>query len=54
MKTLGNFLVTPPKHLPYFQAIFDSPPPPFIAMLKNDDPPPPPLKITIAPPLGKL
>jgi hypothetical protein len=49
MKTLGNFLVTPPKHLPYFQAIFDSPP--FIAMLKNDDPP---LKITIAPPLGKL
>ena len=38
MKTLGNFLVTPPKHLPYFQAIFDSPP--FIAMLKNDDPPP--------------
>ena len=40
MKTLGNFLVTPPppKHLPYFQAIFDSPPP-FIAMLKNDDPP---------------
>jgi hypothetical protein len=37
MKTLGNFLVTPPKHLPYFQAIFDSPP--FIAMLKNDDPP---------------